>query len=179
MYRDPLDDPRASTGAPGGDETQPLVAPNEKGKYKARVENLKSALRKWVTINEQRSMALQNSADDSERIRETSKVQKRLMADMGNNLKKIDNQAKQAEELVKQQSAQLDQVESLGSGTAAGVTVVLILIAVGLFVAFKLHVFDGVIGGASVVAPVIGGGRRLLEAASQTQPSLLSSMQLL
>jgi len=125
------------------EEDAPLMQgggpPNQ---YKARVENLKSALRKWVTVNEQRSMALQNSADESEKIKVKSAVQGKLMAEVTAGIKEIDAKAKEAEMLVQQQKEALDKVESIGGwGTWFGYMIFFGILAGGLVLAWQMGVF--------------------------------------
>lgn len=144
MYKDPLED-RDPRSEPSREETQPLIssqAKGNKGKYKARVENLKGALRKWVTINEQRSMALQNSADNSERIKETSIVQKRLMKQMDGQINDLSDKVSTAEDLVKKQSEALDKAEGIGGATGFGIFVVVCLVTAGIYVAIKYNIIS-------------------------------------
>jgi len=125
-------------------ESDPLLTRQGEGgapNYKARVENLKSALRKWVTINEQRSMALQNSADESEKIKVASKVQEKLMGEMTGLIKQSDEKAKEAEDLVRQQKEALDKVEGIGWGSMFAYAIVALLIGGGLIAAWKLGAF--------------------------------------
>lgn len=125
------------------EEDAPLIqGGGSQNQYKIRVENLKSALRKWVTVNEQRSMALQNSADESEKIKVKSAVQGKLMQEVTAGIKEIDAKAKEAEMLVQQQSQALDKVESIGGwGTWFGYLIFFGILAGGLVLAWQMGVF--------------------------------------
>jgi len=92
------------------------------------------------------------------------------MGEMSHMIKETDKKAQEAQELVKQQSAALDQAEHLGIGGYMGYATVLLLLAGGAYVAIKFNLFTGgVPPGTSTVASAATGRRLLTQQSSSVE----------